>query len=135
MHHFVAYHNRQRMGRNLRDGDPFSVLTNKPVQHLPGNTIWFVEGEISEQEHKQFLLSSWFLVDEIGESRDTDFRFFASGKGSLFEPAVPLNDQEWFPGFFKSLGHFGLGLRDVTDARFIDELYKLAEQAGLNVKP
>ena len=45
MTHFVAYHNTEKMGHPLHEGEPLGLLTNKPVRHLIHNVVWFVTGE------------------------------------------------------------------------------------------
>jgi hypothetical protein len=44
MRHFIAYHNTEKMGRPLHDSEPLRLLTNKPVNHLLQNIVWFVTG-------------------------------------------------------------------------------------------
>jgi hypothetical protein len=39
MRHFIAYHNSEKMGRPLQEGEPLRLLTNKPVNHLLQNTV------------------------------------------------------------------------------------------------
>ena len=45
MRHFIAYHNTEKMGRPLHSGEPLRLLTNKHVNHLHNNVVWFVTGE------------------------------------------------------------------------------------------
>jgi hypothetical protein len=128
MRHFIAYHNTERMGRPLREGDPLSLLTNKPVQHLLQHALWFVQGDGAAP--KRYSLGSVFLVSEVGETGEDEFKRFARGQGHAFQPPVPLNDLEWFPDFFKALAHFSVGVQEVKDERFIEELLRLGSQAG-----
>jgi len=128
MRHFIAYHNTERMGRPLHDGDPLSLMTKKAVQHLLQNAVWFVQGDGTAP--KCYSLGSIFVVNEVGETGEEEFKRFARGRGHVFEPLIPLNDLEWFPKLFKALAHFSLGVQEVKDERFISELIRLAEQAG-----
>jgi len=128
MRHFIAYHNTERMGRSLNEGDPLTLVTNRSVQHLLQNAVWFVQGDGTAP--KNYSLASVFVVNEVGETGEEDFKRFARGSGHVFDPLVPLNDLEWFPEFFKALAHFSLGVHEVKEDRFVGELMRLAEEAG-----
>jgi hypothetical protein len=117
MRHFVAYHNTEKMGQTLHEGDPLGLLTNKPVQQLPSNMVWFVQGDGVTPKH--YSLGSVFLVKEVGETDEAGFKQYAHGKGHVFRPPVPLHELEWFPDFFKAIAHFSVGVQEVKDERFI----------------
>ena len=87
MRHFVAYHNSQRMGRSLHDGDPLGLLTDKPVSQLVGNTVWFVVGD--GESPKRYSLGSVFVVNDAGETVEGGFKRYARGEGHVFLP-MPL---------------------------------------------
>ncbi len=128
MRHFVAYHNTERMGKSLHEGEPLRLLTNKPVQPLLHNAVWFIVGEGAAP--KRYSLGSVFLVDRVGESAEEGFERYASGQGHVFQPPPVLNDLGWFPEFFKGMAHFSLGVQEVKEPRFIEGLLGLAAQAG-----
>lgn len=129
--HFVAYHNAAKMGRSLTEGDPFRLLSNKPLKHLESNVVWFIEGEAGER--KQYALASVFIVDEIGENADSAFKNFAAGRGCLIQPPVLLNDLDWFKNLFQRSAHFSLGVVELNDRSTITELSKFAAEAGLEL--
>lgn len=131
MRHFIAYHNTEKMGRRLHDGDPLRLLTNKPIGHLLQNTIWFVAGEGAGA--RQYALGSVFRVAEVGDTGDEAFKRFATGPGFVFQPPIPLNDMEWFPEILRATGHFGLGVHEVKHQAVIAGLVELAAQNGHDV--
>ena len=128
MRHFVAYHNTQRMGRSLHDGDALELGTDKPVNHLVGNVVWFIVGDGGSP--KQYALGSVFVVSEIGETTEGGFSRFARGAGHIFEPMPRLNDLAWFSGLFKTTAHFSLGLQEVKDQQIVSALLGLAAETG-----
>lgn len=128
MRHFIAYHNTERMGRPLSDGDPLSLQTNKGVEQLLGNAVWFVQGDGTRQ--KEYSLGSVFIVSETGNTGNEEFRRFARGSGHVFQPPVSLNALSWFPDFFKAVAHFSLGVHELKDERLIAELRGLASADG-----
>ncbi len=128
MRHFIAYHNTEKMGHPLHDGEPLRLLTNKPVQHLLQNTVWFVTGEGIGV--RQYSLASVFLVSEAGDTGEDGFKRFASGPDHVFQPPVPIKEMDWFPEVLRATGHFGLGVQEVKGEAVIAGLSQLAGQAG-----
>ncbi|HJT78749.1 MAG TPA: hypothetical protein VJ739_16210 [Gemmataceae bacterium] len=131
MRHFIAYHNTEKMGRPLHDGEPLRLLTNKPVNHLLQNTVWFVTGEGAGT--RQYSLGSVFRVTEAGDAAEGGFKRFASGPGHVFDPPVPIKEMPWFPEVLRATGHFGLGVQEVKDEAVIGGLSLLAANAGYEV--
>lgn len=131
MRHFIAYHNTERMGRSLRDGEPLRLLTNKHVNHLCHNMIWFVTGE--GLGARQYSLGSVFNVAEVGHAAEEGFKRFATGPGHVFEPPVPIGESLWFPEVLRSTGHFGLGVQEVKDEAVIVGLIQLAAEGGYEI--
>lgn len=113
------------------DGEPLRLLTNKHVNNLLLNTVWFITGEGAGTRH--YSLGSVFCVAEVGEATEDGFKRFASRPGHVFAPPVPVKDMEWFPEVLRSTGHFGLGVQEVKDEAVIVGLTRLAEQAGYQV--
>src|SRR5437660_1687186 len=128
MRHFIAYHNTEKMGRPLHDGDPLRLLTNKPVTHLFQNTVWFVTGEGAGA--RQYSLGSVFRVAEVGEATEDGFKRFAAGPGHVFQPPVPIKELEWFPELLRATGHFGLGVQEIKHEAIVKGLIQLAPDAG-----
>jgi hypothetical protein len=131
MRHFIAYHNTEKMGRSLYDGEPLRLLTNKHVNHLLHNTVWFVTGE--GEGVRQFSLGSVFNVAEVGDAAEEGFKRFAAGPGHVFEPPIPIKELPWFPEVLRATGHFGLGVQQVKDETVIAALIQLAAQDGYEV--
>ncbi|MGD9854281.1 MAG: hypothetical protein AB7U20_04945 [Planctomycetaceae bacterium] len=129
MRHFIAYHNTEKMGRSLAEGNPFRVLTNKPVDRLYQNLVWFIVGEGAK---RHFSLGSVFRVTETGDADQDRFKKFASGAGHVFEPPVNIKEMEWFPILMRATGHFGFGVHEIKDESVICGLKMLAERAGYN---
>jgi hypothetical protein len=131
MRHFIAYHNTEKMGRSLSEGEPLRLLTNKHVNHLVQNTVWFITGEGSDA--RQFSLGSVFCVAEVGEAAEDGFKRFAAGPGHVFEPPIQIKEMPWFPEVLRATGHFGLGVQEVKDEAVITGLVQLAAQAGYEI--
>ena len=91
MSNFVQYHNTERMGYSYahENGKPFTILTNKPVAELIGQTVWLITGE---GRPRQYALASRFIVDQVGEADHAHFRYFVRGmKGKAFVPPIPTH--------------------------------------------
>ena len=128
MKHFIAYHNTEKMGRSLHEGEPLGLLTNKPVQPLIQNVVWFVTGEGSGP--RRYALGSVFRVTEVGDANEEGFKHRASGPGHVFRPPVPINEMEWFTEVLRTTGHFGLGVQEAKADAVIAGLSRLAAAAG-----
>lgn len=131
MRHFIAYHNKKKMGRPLNDGDPLRLLTNKPVNHLLQNTVWFITSEGAA--NREYSLGSVFRVAEVGDAAEEGFKHFASGPGHVFDPTVPIKDLPWFPEVMRVSSHFSLGVQEVKDEAVIAGLRRLAANADYEV--
>lgn len=131
MRHFIAYHNTEKMGRALNADGPLRLLTNKPINHLLQETVWFVVGEGAGV--RQYSLGSVFRVAESGDAAEDGFKRFASGHGHVFDPPVPIKELPWFPEVLRATGRFGLGVQEVKDETVISGLSLLAAQAGYEV--
>ena len=131
MRHFIAYHNTEKMGRSLHDGEPLRLLTNKHVNHLLQNMVWFVTGEGAGA--RQYSLGSVFNVAEVGDAAEDGFKRFAAGAGHVFEPPIPIKELPWFQEVLRATGHFGLGVQEVKDEAVIAGLNELAAQNGYEV--
>ena len=131
MRHFIAYHNTEKMGRSLHDGEPLRLLTNKHVNHLLQNMVWFVTGEGAGA--RQYSLGSVFNVAEVGDAAEDGFKRFAAGTGHVFGPPIPIKELPWFQEVLRATGHFGLGVQEIKDEAVIAALNKLAAQNGYEV--
>lgn len=132
MKHFVAYHNPLKMGRSLRDSNALRVLTNKPVDRMPGGKVWFITRD--ESAEQPYVLGSVFEVNDVGEAESAEFAHFASGTGHEFDPPAPLGNEEWFPEFLRVMANFSFGVTEVKDPRVIDALKAFAKRAGKEVE-
>jgi hypothetical protein len=128
MRHFIAYHNTQRMGWHLHDGDPCRLLTRKPVEQLLNQVVWFVVGEASRP--RRYSLGSVFVVREVGPSDQAGFRYFACGPGHAFRPAPLLSGLGWFAALLEAVGRFQFGVQEVRTPALIKELCGLAALQG-----
>jgi hypothetical protein len=131
MRHFIAYHNTEKMGRQLHADRPLRLLTNKRTNHLLQGTVWFVVGEGAGV--RQYALGSVFRVAETGDAAEEGFKRFASGPGYVFDPPIPIKDMPWFPEVLRATGHFGFGVQEVKDEAVIAGLRELAAQAGYQI--
>ena len=130
MRHFIAYHNPIKMGYPYPLSVDQRVLTNKPVKHVIGNTVWVVSFKGASRDYS---LAGAFQVAEIGETHEAGFRHFVAGKGHLFSPWPSIKDMEWFQEIMRVTGHFGLGLHDVKESAVIAGLIETAAECGYNL--
>ncbi|HET6884098.1 MAG TPA: hypothetical protein VFI31_28345 [Pirellulales bacterium] len=115
----------------MSDGDPLSLQTNKAVDHLLGNAVWFVQGD--GVRDKDYSLGSIFIVSETGNTGREEFQRFARGSGHVFEPVVRLNVLDWFTEFFRAMAHFSLGVHELKDERLIAALRQVSSESGYAV--
>ena len=106
MRHFMAYHNRERMGRSLGDNEPLH-LTSKPVQPLLAHAVWFVVGD--GKAARRYSLGSVFVVSEIGDATDDEFKFFCERPESCISAAAVAQRSGTVPGFLQGYGSFQTG--------------------------
>jgi hypothetical protein len=125
MRHFIAYHNREKMGEHSR---PCQVYTNKPIHDLTGSVVWIVEGV--GRSPKRYNLLGWFTVREVTESPDSKFSTALRGIEPGFEEHVRLNEFEWFPDFRRRMGNFAFGLQPIVDDKIVSHLKEIAAYAG-----
>jgi len=125
--HYAAYHNVAKMGRTLQQGDPCRVISSKPLQKLEGATVWMIVGEgVKGQSRKAFSLGSVFSVTETGDNDDNDqFKHYACGTGTAFDPPIPLSNQPWFDEFRKSVRSFQ-GIHPINNPNHIAALQQLS---------
>ena len=102
MRHFIAYHNTEKMGRQLHESGPLRLLTNKQANHLLEQSVWFVTGE--RVGGRQYSLESVFQLSEVGDANEDGFKRFASGPGHVFLPPIPIKDMDWFPEVLRATG-------------------------------
>jgi hypothetical protein len=132
MRHFVAYHNRDKMGEHSR---PFQAYTNKTIHDLQDNVVWVVEG--LGRSPKQYNLVSWFIVRNLERSPHEAFKIALYGDDRNndrhryeFKERIRLNEFDWFSDFRRRMGNFGFGLQPVTDDEIVSHLNGVAKLEG-----
>ncbi len=124
--HFVQYHNPEKMGHDCELSDEMSIFTNKPYSLLivlPGNMVWLIAGD---GHPRSYSLCYAFVVDEIGESDDPAFAWYARGtEGRLFQPPLRIDHDPWFESFLRRQSNFSLGLREL-DPSDVAQLRRLS---------
>jgi hypothetical protein len=129
MRHFIAYHNTEKMGERLHEGDAFLIYTKKPVDHLIGETVWVVTGE--NLSDRLYSLGSVFRVSQTGPAKEAEFTRYASGAGPTISPPIPIaKTASWFLELKRLTGNFGFGLTEIKDETVIDGLRQLLNIAG-----
>ena len=126
MRHYVTYHNTDIMGYpcDQINVSPFSIVTDKPVSNLIGNKLWLISGEGKSRE---YFLCSVFVVDRVGEDKDSGYKNRAIGKrGAALRPPIQLDKSKWFGEFLRSQQNFRFGVSEIKDQSFITELERLA---------
>jgi hypothetical protein len=124
--HMVAYHNIEKMGRLLVEGESCRVFTNKPVKDLIGKTVWTFTGA---GRPRKYSLASVFEIEKVGETGDSGLRNFVAGPGHCFQPPLTLNDLDWFGALLKKVGRFRFGLQALDDPELARHLEELRREA------
>ncbi len=132
MRHFIAYHNPEKMGYQytVSSDKQEYILTNKPVKHVIGNTVWVVT---FEAEH-DYSLASVFVVSSADEWNEAGFKHRISGRGHSFYPWKRIKHLSWFAKLMTATGNFGLGLQEVSDAVVVKGLVAIAEKDGYEIE-
>ena len=131
MRHFIAYHNPQTMGYPYPGSMHQRVLTNRPVNHILGNTVWVVSFEGASHDYS---LAGVFQVTETGESQEARFKHFVAGEGHIFRPWPRIKGMDWFPEIMRATGRFRFGVHQMKDSAVIAGLIKTGEQTGYKVE-
>jgi hypothetical protein len=125
MRHFIAYHNRAKMGEHAR---PFQVYTNKSIRDLKDSVVWIVEGV--GRSPKEYNLVSRFIVRKVECSPHAEFKTAGYGDGHEFRKKIRLNDFDWFADLRTKMGNFGFGLHPIVDSEILRKLEELAAREG-----
>ena len=132
--HYVAYHNVDRMERPLSDGDPTRVISKSSFTRLLGHTVWMIVGQTVEgAKRKRFTLGCVFLVNDVGDAEEGEFKHYARGTGNVFKPAPVLNDESWFDEFRLKSRSFE-GVQPIAEGMHLAELKRISAAAGYVVK-
>lgn len=132
--HFVAYHNQDKMGRPLSEGDPLRVISNSKLQKLDGHTVWMIVGEsVPGSPRKRYTLGSVFVVNEHGDTGEESFRHYARGAGHVFDPPPVLTNEPWFPDLQKKTLNFR-GISEVKEEAAVGALRAIAVAAGYELE-
>lgn len=125
MRHFIAYHNREKMGEPSR---PSQAYTKKPLRDPKGSVVWIIEG--LGRSPKRYNLVGWFTVREVIESQHPEFSTALRGNEPGFKEHIRLNEFEWFPDFRRRMGNFAFGLQSVVDNKIVNHFKRIAAHAG-----
>ena len=127
MSHYIVYHNPDAMDYHASEITGFSVVTDKsPPSDLQGSTIWLLTGEGTP---RRYFLVQRFTADLIESGEDEGFKTkISSEAGERFSPMLPLDDEDWFADFRRSVANFSLGLQRISDERFITGLEEVASR-------
>jgi len=127
---YVAYHNVEKMGRALREGDPCRVISNRSLKSLETCVVWMVVGEkVIGLTKKRFSIGSVFTVSEFGDLADDEFKYYASGAGKSFDPPILISNEPWFEEFRKNARSFE-GIHPIKDPAHVAALEALAGHAS-----
>lgn len=106
------------------ENQPFSILTDRPVDGALGASIWLISGRGSPATYHVHYV---FVAEEWETAEDEGFKHRLRGTdGVCFDPPVCLDNLPWFPEFAKSQGNFAFGLSEITRQYFIDGLQEIA---------
>jgi hypothetical protein len=129
MHHFVQYHNFDKMGPYRTSRKSFGIVTSKCFSSLLGGTAWLVMGK---GQPRRYFLCSRFVVDRVERINTGSFLNRATGS-SGHDFNVEIGALPWFPKLFKISGSFGLGLQPISSKTIIKGL-SLALKASKSQK-
>ncbi|MFO0804979.1 MAG: hypothetical protein U0791_17885 [Gemmataceae bacterium] len=132
MLHIIGYHNPDTMGVLAEDCEPFTYLTRKKSvsDEWLGGVMWIMTSE-GKGKKRKYLLRCWYTVDDIVDAEDEGFSWLFTGKvGGVFEPMREIQHLPWFPPFLHWMGNFGRGVSELTLQNVIDDLSRLAREAG-----
>ena len=102
-------------------------MTDRAVTHLVGAKVWSIVGE---HHPREYYLGNWFIVDEVGRSKQPGFdNCFRGTEGYTFAPMTLLNDLPWFRSFLKSQSNFSLGPSTIRD-EFVAHLEALVARSA-----
>ena len=134
MHHFVAYHNAEKMGYNYEPSGGYSFFSRKALAFLEktiGETIWVINGARSGRR-STYTLCAVYTPDQVIDAEDATFEYIVSGSiGYDFDPPIELSDLPWFQGFLKSQANFSLGINEIKDETAIENLTAFA--SGIDI--
>jgi hypothetical protein len=110
----------------------FTVVTKKRIHGLEGDLIWLLSGEY---QPRQYRLECWFVVDDVSEGTGVREGIIeVSGKtGARFRGGILLNNREWFRGFRRTMGNFGLGFQLLQPQHVI--LFKMVVEDAKGALP
>lgn len=122
--HFVAYHNVDEQGAQLRRGRRGSFETNKRKLPQKGDVLWCFEGE---GRPKEYRLVKRGVVSRSDKESDgpSVIRYQDSDSVDLI-----VNDAPWFAKLRKDQGSFSFGVNRIQDADIINELEGFAADSS-----
>lgn len=126
MKDFIVYNNPDSVGELYKKA-PLSVFTNKRVSaEVVGGRVWLIAGGGSRQK-RDYFLRCWFFIDEVASGSEHGFATCVRGvEGKVFDPMIPIDQDEWFRKLKKDQGNFAFGFSPIKDETAVSELEKLA---------
>jgi hypothetical protein len=129
MKHFVAYHSTDAMGHELEHGTDFRFYSSKPrafLEQAIGERVWVIAGTRDDAGSMIYRLAEVYIPSEISVADTGGFAFSVVGReGRAIQPAIILNDFDWFQSLRRSLANFSLGFSEVRQPEVISGLAEL----------
>ena len=103
----------------------FSVTAKLGNKDLVGNALWVLKGEGNP---RQYFLCGIFIVERLIPTVSPKGRYLLEGKdGIVFETPVRIDGYEWFKPFMKSQSNFSMGVREIRESNFIEQMKSVAQ--------
>lgn len=109
------------MGYEFFECEGFSVLTNKWVRYIEGDTVWVI-GRLGET--KRFFLDCRFRVDRFANTDNhPEFDYVVSGQnGIVFFPTPEITRARWFKQLLTITSDLSVGLQAIHDSIVLEGL-------------
>lgn len=135
VHHFVAYHNAEKMGYEYEPDGEYAFFSRKALTYLErtvGSMMWVINGSRTNVHTTSYTLCAVYTPDEVVDAKEVAFDFIVVGSvGHDFDPPIELSKLPWFAGFLKSQNNFSLGINEIRDPAAIDYLISLTKDHDL----
>jgi hypothetical protein len=130
MKDFIVYNNPDTVGELYKKA-PLSVFTNKKVSRdVVGSRVWLIAGG-GDRKKREYLLRYWFVVDDITSGREHGFATCVTGsEGQVFDPMIPIEQEEWFLKLKKDQGNFAFGFSPIKDNEAVEKFEILAQSGA-----
>jgi hypothetical protein len=112
---YVQYHNPEYAEFPIEEPGTFSIHTSKAADGIRGSRVWLVA---RKRDTSEYYLVYWFIAESVVTGEPGKPNSVEGRSGEWLRPEVRIDQLEWFDGFRKYAGNFGLGLQRIADPAF-----------------